>query len=254
MTERLKILVVDDEQVVLDSARKILDSDRLQVLTAADTEAALEMLAAEAPDIVISDLVLPGASGMKLLEIASEQDPGLLIIITTGYSTVENAVAALKHGAFDFLPKPFTCDELLSCVARARRAVELRLTLGASGPGVGHRGDSHLGRQTWARLERDGTALLGVTNVQLQTVDCIERVELPEIGAELRQGGRLVCLHTTDGLAHNLWSPLGGRVLACNDRLRDQPESLRDSPESADWIARILPVDLDGELPNLIEF
>jgi glycine cleavage system H protein len=202
---------------------------------------------------VITDLVLPGASGMKLLEVASEQDPGLLIIITTGYSTVENAVAALKHGAFDFLPKPFTCDELLSCAARARRAVELRLTLGARGPGVGHRGDSHLGRQTWARPEGDGTALLGVTDFSLQTIDRIERVEVPEIGAALRQGGRLVCLHTTDGLAHNLWSPLGGRVLAGNDRLPDQPESLRDDPEGADWIARILPVDLHGELPNLTE-
>ncbi len=254
MTERLKILVVDDEQVVLDSARKILDSDSLQVLTAPDTEAALWMLSAEAPDIVISDLVLPGASGMKLLEMASEQDPGLLIIITTGYSTVENAVAALKHGAFDFLPKPFTCDELLSCVARAGRAVELRLTLGAPRPGLGHRGDSHLGRQTWARPERDGTAILGVTDFQLQTVDRIERVELPDVGAELRQGGRLVGLLTRDGLAHNLWSPLGGRVLAGNDGLRDRPESLRDDPEGAGWIARILPVDLAGELPNLIEF
>jgi glycine cleavage system H protein len=95
--------------------------------------------------------------------------------------------------------------------------------------------------------------LLGVTTLELQTIDSIERVELPEVGAELRQGGALVGLLTTDGLAHNLWSPLGGRVLSRNDRLRDQPESLRDDPEGTGWIARILPVDLSGELPNLIE-
>ena len=159
MTGRLKVLVVDDEQVILDSARKILGSD-LQVLTAPDAETALRMLSSEAPDIVVSDLVLPGASGMSLLESALEHDPGLVIILTTGFSTVENAVAALKHGAFDFLPKPFTCDELLSSVARASRAVLGRLNLTARGAGGVRHGEFHLGVQTWARPERDGTVLL----------------------------------------------------------------------------------------------
>jgi len=249
MTGPLRVLVVDDEQVILDSARKILGAD-LQVLTAPDAEAASRMLSSEAPDIVISDLVLPGASGMKLLETALEHDPGLVIILTTGFSTVENAVAALKHGAFDFLPKPFTCDELLSSVARACRAVEMRLTLGAR---TAHRGDFNLGVQTWARPERDGTVLLGVTDLELQTLDRIDRVELPEVGAELRQGGRLVSVFTADGLAHSLWSPLSGRVLAGNDLLRDQPEALRDARNGARWVVRIHPADLEGELPNLIE-
>jgi DNA-binding response OmpR family regulator len=253
MTERLKIMVVDDEQVILDSARKILASDRLQVLTAEDAETALQILPAEPPDIVITDLVLPGASGMKFLDLALDHDPALVIIITTGYSTVENAVAALKHGAFDFLPKPFTCDELLSVVARARRAIELRLNLGPRRAGAGRRGDFHLGLQTWARPERDGTALLGITELQLQTIDRIERVVLPEVGAELRQGGQLVGLLTAEGLAHTLWSPLGGRVLSRNDRLLEQPETLSGDPQGAGWIARILPADLDGELPNLTE-
>lgn len=252
MTGSLKVLVVDDEQVILDSARKILAVD-LQVLTAPDAEAASRLLSSEAPDILITDLVLPGASGMSLLEAALEHDPGLVVILTTGFSTVENAVAALKHGAFDFLPKPFTCDELLSSVARACRAVEMRLTLGARGPGVGHRGDFHLGVQTWARPERDGTVLLGVSELELQTLERIEKVELPDVGAELRQGGRLVCVLTADGLAHNLWSPLGGRVLSGNDLLRDQPESLRDARNGAPWVVRIRPGDLEGELPNLIE-
>jgi DNA-binding response OmpR family regulator len=253
MTGKLKILVVDDEQVVLDSARRILDADRLRVITAPDTETALRILPAETPDIVISDLVLPGASGMKLLEAASEQDPALLIVITTGYSTVENAVAALKHGAFDFLPKPFTCDELLSCVDRARRAIELRLNLGLPKPGGAHPGDFRLGVHAWARPERGGTALLGVTEFQLQVIDRIERVELPETAAELRQGGPLVCLFTADGLAHNVWSPLGGRVVDRNSGLSDRPESLREDPTGTGWVARVLPLDLDGELAQLLE-
>ena len=252
MTARLKILAVDDEPVILDSARRFLDPTEWQVLTAPDGETALRLLAAESPDIVISDLVLPGISGMRLLESALDHDPALLVIITTGYSTVENAVAALKHGAFDFLPKPFTYEELLSCAARARRAVELRLGLRARGSGSGRRGDFRLGLQTWARPERDGTALVGITGLEIQTLEAIDRIELPEIGAELRQGGPLVSLFSTDGLTHTLWSPLGGRVLAANPRLRADPSSLREDPEGDGFIARIRPEDLEGELPNLI--
>ena len=256
MTGNLKVLVVDDEPVILDSARKILSSDVLQVRTAPDAEAAADLLRAEPADIVITDLVLPGASGMKLLEDVLEHDPGLVVIITTGYSTVENAAAALKHGAFDFLPKPFTCDELLSCVARAIRAIELRLVLAARGArdsAGARRGDFCLGLQTWARPEREGTALLGVTELQLQTVERIDRLEIPGAGAELRQGGRLIDLVTADGLTHTLWSPLGGSVLAVNDALLERPESIRIDPRGAGWIVRIRPTDLQADLPSLIE-
>lgn len=126
MTDQVRILVVDDEQVILDSAKKILAPEGMSVLTAPDAETALSVLIAESPDILVTDLILPRASGMKLLESALARDPGLVVILTTGFSTVENASAALKHGAFEFLPKPFTCDELLACVARARQALESR--------------------------------------------------------------------------------------------------------------------------------
>jgi len=200
---------------------------------------------------VITDLVLPGISGINLLETALDHDPGVVVILTTGYSTVENAVAALKRGAFDFLPKPFTCDELLSCAMRARRAVEARLVLRAHRPDPKRRGDFRLGLQTWARPEPDGTALLGVTELELETIDTLEAIDLQDIGSELRQGGRLAGLTTREAITHNLWSPLGGRVLAHNEALKNEPETLRHNPQA--WIVRIRPADLDAELANLIE-
>jgi glycine cleavage system H protein len=138
-------------------------------------------------------------------------------------------------------------------VGRACRAIELRLTVDARIRGDLGCGDFRLGWQSWARLEAAGTALLGVTEFQLRTIAPIERIEFPEGDSELRQGGHLVCLITIDGMAHNLWSPLGGRVLACNDQLRDQPAILHEDPSGAGWIVRILPVDLEGELAHLIE-
>jgi DNA-binding response OmpR family regulator len=252
MTERLKILVVDDEQVILDSATRMLGSDRCQVLTALDAESAMDILRAEGPDILVSDLVLPGASGMELLESASEHDPSLVSIITTGYSTVENAVRAMKRGAFDFLPKPFTFEELLSSTSRAVRVIEQRLNLNAHDPVGGHQADFRLGTQSWVRAETEGTAVLGVTRFQLQTIDAIEKIDFPDVDAELRQGGRLVCLHTADELSHSIWSPLSGRVLAINDELLGSPDSLRADPSGAGWLLRVVPADLNGELVNLI--
>lgn len=252
MSESVRILVVDDEQVILDSAIRFLGSEQCHVLTALDAEAATEILKAEGPDILVSDLVLPGASGMDLLESASEHDPSLVTIITTGYSTVENAVRAMKRGAFDFLPKPFTFDELLSCVSRARRAIDRRLNLNAHDPSGGHHADFRLGTQSWARAEGEGTAVLGMTAFQLQTVDAIEKIDFPDPETELRQGGPLVCLHTVDGLSHNVWSPLSGRVVESNDELLGTPDSVREDPTGAGWLLRIAPADLGGELVNLI--
>jgi DNA-binding NtrC family response regulator len=130
VTEELRILVVDDEPVILASARKILAPEGLTVLTASDAETALAILKAQAPQILITDLILPGASGMKLLDAALEHDPGLVVVLTTGYTTPDNAAAALKHGAVDFLAKPFTYEELLASVARARQALEARRASG----------------------------------------------------------------------------------------------------------------------------
>jgi len=253
MTDKLSILAVDDEQVILDAVKKMLDPQRFDALTALDAEEGLQILASKDPAILISDLVLPGASGMELLDMAFVQDPALLIIITTGYSTAENAVAALKRGAFDFLPKPFTEDEFLSCVDRARRAGEQRLTPGARTPDADRHGGFHLGVQTWARPENNGTAVLGVTELLTRTVNPIDRIDFPEIDVELRQGGRLVSLLTADGFTHNAWSPLGGLVVACNESLRERPDALRDDPSGAGWLVRIQPANLNAELANLID-
>ena len=80
---------------------------------------AVALLHAEAPDIVLIDLQLPMLSGMDLLEIIRIEFPLIVAIAMTGYTTEENASAALEHGAVTFLPKPFTFEELLSAVEHA---------------------------------------------------------------------------------------------------------------------------------------
>lgn len=114
-----KILVVDDEEIVLKSCRKILEGGGHQVFTALSGEDAFDLLEKELFDIVITDMKMPGIDGIQVLERVKEKHPDIAVIMITGYSTVQSAVQAMKLGAFDYIPKPFTPDEVLIVVEKA---------------------------------------------------------------------------------------------------------------------------------------
>jgi signal transduction histidine kinase len=106
-----KILIIDDEEVVLDSCRQILKGGNYQVVTAMSGTLGLDLLREFQPDLVYVDLKMPGVSGFEVIEKAHDFDPTIVTIVITGYATVSSAVEAMKNGAYDFLPKPFTPDE-----------------------------------------------------------------------------------------------------------------------------------------------
>jgi len=111
MIDNAKILIIDDEEIVLDSCREILSGAHYEIATATDGEHGLELLDELGPDLMFVDLKMPGISGFDVLERARERHPHVVAIVITGYSTVSSAVEAMKRGAYDFLPKPFTPDE-----------------------------------------------------------------------------------------------------------------------------------------------
>jgi len=117
------ILVVDDEESMRDSCSKILKKDGFLADTAKDGSAGLEKIEKNKPDLVLIDLKMPGISGMEVLEKIKEIDPNIIPVVITGYSTVESAVEAMKRGAYDFLPKPFSPEELRIII---RRGLERR--------------------------------------------------------------------------------------------------------------------------------
>ena len=106
-----KILIIDDEGVVLDSCTQILKDEPHEVAVASDGNRGLELVEEFRPDLVFVDLKMPGISGFEVLEKVQEVDPTIVTIVITGYATVSSAVDAMKSGAYDFLPKPFTPDE-----------------------------------------------------------------------------------------------------------------------------------------------
>ena len=106
-----RILIIDDEEVVLDSCTQILAGMAIDLTTARNGESGLKLMREQAPDLVYVDLKMPGMSGFEVISAIRAYDPSIVTVVITGYSTVDSAVEAMKSGAYDFLPKPFTPDE-----------------------------------------------------------------------------------------------------------------------------------------------
>lgn len=112
MEMKSNILVIDDEEIVLDSCKQILTKSGFEISTAENGTVGLSRIQEELPDLVFVDLKMPGISGFEVIEQIQEIDPTIVTIVITGFATISSAVEAMQKGAFDFLPKPFTPDEL----------------------------------------------------------------------------------------------------------------------------------------------
>lgn len=123
MDAESRILIIDDEEVVLDSCTQILNGSGVDIATAMDGTRGLMLVQEFHPDLVVVDLKMPGLSGFEVLEKTMALDPTIVPIVITGYATVSSAVEAMKRGAYDFLPKPFTPDEFRLII---RRGLEKR--------------------------------------------------------------------------------------------------------------------------------
>ena len=118
LEKKSTILVIDDDESMRDSCTQILTKDGFLAEIAKDGSSGLEKIKETKPDLVLIDLKMPGINGLEVLERTNEIDPNIIAVVITGYATVESAVEAMKKGAYDFLPKPFTPDELRIIIKR----------------------------------------------------------------------------------------------------------------------------------------
>jgi len=117
--ESNRLMVVDDEQVIRDVLSDFFTSENFVVESISSAEDALKELESKHYDLVLTDMKMPGLSGIDLLEQIRERKLDTLVIIMTGFGTVDTAVAAMKLGAFDYINKPFKLDELIQVIRRA---------------------------------------------------------------------------------------------------------------------------------------
>jgi len=121
----LNLLIVDDERSIREACREVAQSLGFTTLVADSAEHAYRSLETQACDAVLLDLRLPGAGGLEVLHRVKERRPEAIVIVVTGYGTVQSAVQAMKNGAYDYVTKPFSLDELKLLLERV--ATHLRL-------------------------------------------------------------------------------------------------------------------------------
>ena len=123
MSYKPSVLVVDDESGILDTLRILLRNEGFEVTTAQGGKAGLEQIRSGTHDIILSDVRMPQVSGLDILTAAREQDPMTPVILMTAQASLQSAISAVNSGAFYYIQKPFSNDEL---VAILRRACEYR--------------------------------------------------------------------------------------------------------------------------------
>jgi signal transduction histidine kinase len=113
------ILIIDDEESIRDGCRQALEKLGYAVLDAGDGNEGIKIAREAKPDIALIDLKLPGISGMEIIEILSRDLPDMVLVMITGYATIVSAVEAIQKGTYDYLPKPFSPDQLRAVTQRA---------------------------------------------------------------------------------------------------------------------------------------
>ncbi|PLX78950.1 MAG: DNA-binding response regulator [Desulfuromonas sp.] len=176
------ILVIDDD----DSLRRVvefqLQQAGYQVETAVDGEEGIEKFRQLSPDLVLTDVQMPGLSGDEVLEAVQEEKPGTLVMVVTAFGTVEKAVEAMRSGATDYLTKPFSRDALLLAVERAFAFRDLE------------RENRKLREQLSAKADFSG--VVGRSTVMQRVFDTVSKVAASEatvlIGGESGTGKELI--------------------------------------------------------------
>ena len=123
---QFRVLVVDDEAVIRDALKRILEGDRFSVETCVSGHSAIETLHERDFDLIVTDLKMPGMNGIEVLKAVKTLQPGAPVIMITGYASVDTAVEAMRNGAVDYIAKPFTPDQFLE---KVERALEQRVLL-----------------------------------------------------------------------------------------------------------------------------
>ena len=122
----LNLLIVDDERTIRDACREVAQSLGFSAFVADSAEHAYRLLDTQAFDAVLLDLRLPGAGGLEALRRIKDRRPDSIVVVVTGYGTVQSAVQAMKNGAYDYVTKPFSLDELKMLLERVSSHLKLK--------------------------------------------------------------------------------------------------------------------------------
>jgi glycine cleavage system H lipoate-binding protein len=217
-------------------------------------------------DFVFTDLKMPGMDGLEVVKAVRHLRPDVDVAVITGYGTVESAVETMKHGAVDYVQKPFTEDELVEFARkllirrRARLESQREPSVRIVAPAVAETAAGHeycvpggafvSGGHTWARIEPNGRLRTGLDDFARKALGAVEAVELPATGQAVVCGDPLFTVRR-GSLKARFPAPMSGKVVEVNAALAADATLLTRSPYGRGWVCLIQPKDLAGELAGL---
>jgi CheY-like chemotaxis protein len=263
---KARILAVDDEAVVLDSFRKILVVAGYSVDTVLTGPEALGLVRKNHYDFVFTDFKMPDMDGVEVTKAVKHLRPDVDVIMVTGYASIESAVETMKHGAMDYVQKPFAEDELVELVGKlvirrqARLEKETEPAIRLVTPSVRESESPHevnvpagifvSNGHAWVNVHMNGLVRMGIDDFTQKTIGRIDAVEMPASGAQIRKGETLFTLrHGEHKLA--VPSPVSGKVAGVNAELRERPELIKLKPYQLGWVCTMDPTNLTHDLAEL---
>lgn len=263
---KARILAVDDEEVILDSFRKILVLDGYSVDTVQTGQEALGLIQKHHYDFCFTDLKMPEMDGVDVCKSVKHLRPDIDIIIITGYASVETAVETMKHGAMDYVQKPFTEDELTDMVNKFvfrrndRIKRQLKSQVNITQPGVSEPAETVdfsipggvfiAPGHCWVSINPDGKVHVGIDDFAKKIIGKINSIELPNLGMEVKKGQHLFTIKQgTHSIPFN--APVSGKVDYLNKALLDDVDRLETNAYGKNYFCIIDGEKLDEELSDL---
>ena len=278
MTER-KLLVVDDEPIVGQSCKRIFNQAGYQVEACTDSREGLNrVLEQDNYSLILVDMKMPGMDGLEFITELRKTHPDLPVMIITGYASVPSATAAMRLGASDYLPKPFTPEEIIKAVERIfeeddepvvknetasiHPAIDEQtaLSLFASTPQPEdyqpHESEFHFHDEAWLQLESVDDTSQGATVRVGSLISGLEKggnikALLPQKDDKVFRGLPLASFTLPNGVSYSVPSPVTGIIQEINPDLVNNPQLAVDDPCGEGWIASVLPDNLTEELQSL---
>jgi CheY-like chemotaxis protein len=234
--EKGRILVLDDDPIVTLSCKRILGAEGYSISTVDKGEDALNKLAKEDFDLLISDVKLPGMNGIEVLKEARVIKPKTDVVIITGYPTLEDAQQSSKLGAAEYIEKPFTPD-LQAFIDDFRDFVSpLR---DQENPVIFYK------EGTWARPTKDGLWEVGCDLRYWMLAGDLMYVEFIKNIDNLEAGQLFANIYTSSGKSQQLLSPMNGELKEINTKANDVMAALLKDHLSEGWLlwlAKVLPI------------
>ncbi len=263
---KARILAVDDEEIILDSFRKILVIAGYSIETVEKGGEAIGLIQKHDYDFVFTDLKMPEMDGVEVTKAVKPLRPDIDVIVITGYASIETAVETMKYGAMDYVQKPFTEDELIDfvnkCLIKRQDKIEKQMkptvrlvTATTEESSSKHEFNVPAGifispDHTWVNIEMNGTVRVGIDDFVRKIIEKIDKIELPKLDQKVRKGDILFLIKRGNH-SFKISSPISGKVTLINTEHLEHPEWIAIKPFELSWMCCIEPSNLSEELHSL---